>query len=774
MRYNGDMWTKAFVRLSLTLSYVIAFSLLAMWSLFAYLTMHSQINEQRKYAEFINVSGKQRMLSQRTALLAQLYFRDHDPKQLQALREHKEMMQRDHRYLMERIPSEAMREIYDGKPYEVHAGADAYFAQIDTFLSAPEQEHLNALTERSSALLPLLDHAVKSYERESAETTDALMRIEGYIFLGTLLTLILEAIFIIRPVLRRARWNLGRLDNMVRKQTAELEIFKNIYEGANEAILITDTQNRIVRVNPAFTQITGYASEEAVGNNPSILRSGHQDSRFYRRFWETLEHSGAWHGEFVNRKKDGTYYHQLSHIFALKDEEEKLVNHVAIFSDISQIRKSQQQLEFMAMHDDLTQLPNRTYLMEQITHAIHSARRTGDKVAVILLDLDNFKVINDSLSHRVGDLLLKAVGKMLRRSVRRVDTVARIGGDEFVLLVEHVKQEEQLIGLLEKVQQAMAQPYEVEGYKLSVTGSLGVAIYPDDAENPDQLLQYADTAMYSAKQQGKNQFGFFTAELNAAIAEKIAIEGELKEAAHRDEFHLVFQPIVRLEDETVVGFETLLRWNSERFGMVPPDQFIPIAESTGLIGMVDGWVMAQLAGVLSNETFDGYYFTLNVSSRQFSRQNFAQELMDVLNVPGQNRRVVLEVTETAIIDNIEHTKSVLETLKAEGFRVAIDDFGTGYSSLYYLKNLPIDYLKIDKSFVSDMEEDENDRIIIDSIISMARKMHLYVVAEGVETETQKHYLQERLCHFGQGYHFSRPVTADALKTRWKTDEEAST
>ena len=755
------------IKITLTQSYIIAFSLLAMWAFFAYETMNSQIREEKKYAELINISGKQRMLSQRTSLLAHLYIETADPRHLDALNESRVTMEAEHRYLMAHLPSETMRRFYEEAPERLDESVRGYLALLERFVGSSQIHLVDGIFDASSALLPVLDRAVKAYEQESDAVTNRLMRVEFYILMGTLLTLLLEALFIIRPVLRRATWNLRELDRRVHEQTEQLSIYKKLVESANEAIIITGPDNRIVSVNPAFTEITGYTPEEGIGRNPSLLKSGQQDRRFYERFWAQLNTTGSWHGEFVNRRKDGGYYYQFSHVFLLRDATGAVNHHVMIFSDISQIRESQEQLEFMAMHDPLTQLPNRAYLMDQMEHAMERAARSGERVAAILLDLDDFKTVNDSLTHRVGDLLLQHVGRTLREHTRRTDTVARIGGDEFVLLVEQLKSGEELIILLEKIQQQLAVPFEVDGYLLNLSCSLGVALYPDDADSGDRLLQFADTAMYNAKKLGKNQFGFFTEELNTAIRHKLEIENELKQAVDNGEFSLVFQPIVRLEEERTVGFETLLRWNSGRFGMVPPDHFIPIAESTGFIGMIDNWVLCQMQEVLADRALDGYYFTVNISSKQFSQRNFMHKLLECFKETEVRDRMVIEVTETAIIDNINHTKSVLSGLKDRGFRIAIDDFGTGYSSLYYLKHLPLDYIKIDKSFVMDMEHDENDRIITDSIISMSRQLNLLVVAEGVETQAQMRYLQSRSCHLGQGYHFAKPLTLDEAKIHCK-------
>ena len=756
--------------ISLTQAYAITFLLLAMWALFAYMTMYNQISAQKKYAQLINVSGKQRMLSQRTALLANHYLQTKDPSFLTELDEYYQDMRADHLFLIKHIPSPAVDSIYHSVPFRLEEKNRSYFELLDKFRSQPDLFSTTQIYLQTSQLLPLLDHAVNVYEQESDQKTARLMRLEGYILAGTLLTLILEALYIVRPALRRANWNMDRLRRMVNKQTERLTVYEQIFANSNDGIVITDSDNRILEVNPSFSRISGFSPEEVLGQTPAILKSTHQEAGFYKKFWEALYAQGHWSGEFINRKKDGSIYYQLTYAFVLRDSAQRIKYHVGITSDVSEMKEDKNRLEYLALYDMLTDLPNRSYLVNQVRKAMERSKRFHHKLAVILLDLDNFKSINDTLTHRIGDMVLKRVGGALAECTRSTDTVARVGGDEFVMLVEEIENENSLITIMEKIQEFLSKPMQIEEYQIAVTCSMGVAIYPDDAVSYDNLLQYADTAMYHAKNSGKNQFSFFTGELNAAVQEKIKIENALKSAIADDEFSLVFQPMVRLADERIAGFEVLLRWSCNDLGWVSPDVFIPVAEALGQIRMIDNWVLQQVRDILIVNSFNGLHFSVNISAKRFSHKDFLAEVTEIFRGTGVQDRIVLELTETAIIEDIEHTGRVLAALKEQGFKIAIDDFGTGYSSFYHLKYLPIDALKIDKSFVMDMEQDANARVIVDSIISMAGKMDLYVVAEGIETAAQLAYLRLRKkCTYGQGFFLSVPLSLEQAQQRLRQE-----
>ncbi len=756
--------------ISLTQAYIIAFLLLGMWAFFAYLTMHSQIQAQDKYAQLINVSGKQRMLSQRTALLANHYLYSQDPAYLDELKDNLRLMKEDHDFLVGHIPSRTIHDIYFRPPYRLEEKTRAYFDLLDQFVGRTGRFTSTQIYVKTSQLLPVLDHAVNIYEQESSQKTAWLMRLEGYILAGSLLTLLLEALLIIRPALRRANWNNRKLAEMAARQTEKLTIYEQIFANSNDGIMITDKDNRILDSNPSFTRITGYRADEVKYKKPDILKSSHQEDSFYRNFWNELDHQGKWTGEFINRKKDGSIYYQRTYAFLLRDDDRQIKYHVAIMSDISEMKEDKNRLENLALYDMLTHLPNRALFHSQVHKAIERSRRYQHKLAVILIDLDNFKSINDTLTHRVGDQVLQNVGEILDSCTRNLDTVARLGGDEFVMLIEEIEDENHLLPILEKIQMRLAEPMQVDSYQLPVTCSMGVAIFPDDADTYETLVQYADTAMYHAKKSGKNRFSFFTGQLNDAVQQRLLIEHELAAAMANQEFFLKFQPIFALEGQTVAGYEVLLNWQNKTLGRVPPETFLPVAESLGQIRAIDNWVLEQVRGLLEGGCFGQGCLAVNISAKRFGQKDFVDDVRAIFTDSSVAKRITLELTEAALVDDIDSARGTLDRLAAAGFSISLDDFGTGYSSLSELNHLPIHSLKIDKSFVMAMESSGRERMIIDSIIAMAQKMDLKVIAEGIETPQQLDYLRASgYCQYGQGYYFSEPLDRDAAEALWRKD-----
>nr|WP_320116552.1 EAL domain-containing protein [uncultured Desulfuromonas sp.] len=742
---------------SLTKAYLVSFLLLAMWAFFAYLAMHNQIVSQKHYAELINISGKQRMLSQRTALVAELSLVSNSQKSFQELSLLKEQMERDHSFLVNNIPSDMLEDVYFSKPVQLDLAARNFFEVLDQFIDHEPGITAEDIVRHASSLLPTLDGAVKQYQKESEQKTASMMRVEGYILFGTLLTLILEAVFILKPTLRRANLNLYQMKEMVDSQTKQLRIYEKIFCHANDGIMITDPKNKIIEVNPAFSRITGYSDKEVLGRDPSVLKSAEQEPVFYEGFWDDLLNKGEWSGTFVNLRKNGEKYYQDSYAFLLRDEQGEIEHHIGVLNDITKLVEGKKRLEFMALHDALTGLPNRTYLKTQVEHAIEHSKRHGSMVALVMLDLDNFKMINDTFSHRIGDQLLKSVGNAFADVLRKTDVVSRIGGDEFILLVDDLKEEADLTAILKKIQSVLARPIHVEGKELHVNASMGIAVFPDDAADYDTLMKYADTAMYHAKNSGKNKFVFFTDELNKFVEEQLCIEQGLKKAIKNNELYLMLQPVVYLDSGKLKGFEALLRWENEALGLVPPDIFIPVAERCGQIHDIDKWVLIQAKKMIESGSVGNYSIAVNLSAKCFLQKGFHRQVARLFKRSAAQKQIILELTETAIMDNVEYTASALKLLRARGVRVAVDDFGTGFSSLYQLKHLPIDFIKIDKTFVQDMLNNEKDRVIVDSVLFMAERLNVEVVAEGIETLEQLEYLAKNSsCQFGQGYYFSKP------------------
>ena len=552
-------------------------------------------------------------------------------------------------------------------------------------------------------------------------------------------------------------------DVTLRKLNEEnLLLAEKVFENSAQAILITDTQARIVSVNPAFTEITGYHAAEAIGHNPSIFASGRHDAAFYAAMWGELKRSGAWSGEVWDRRKNGEIFPKWLTINAVTDASGGEATHyVAIFSDITERKENEARIEHIAYHDALTGLPNRFALQAHLAQSLADARRNCTQLAVMFIDLDRFKTINDSLGHDIGDQLLIAVAQRLRSVMREIDTVARLGGDEFVIVVPGIAATEDAARVAEKVIEVIGQPLVLAGHALHSSPSIGIGIYPSDGADADALMKNADTAMYHAKQHGRNGYHFFTANMNAAATERLLLETQLRGAIQRNELHLAYQPQVQLATGGIVGVEALARWNHPERGTIPPDKFIPVAEEAGLIIALGAWVLEEAcrqAMLWDAQGLPPLRIAVNLSSAQFRDRNLVQHIEQILHRTGlPANRLELEITESAMMENSEQTAEVLRSLGSLGIHLAIDDFGTGYSSLSYLKRFPLGRLKIDRSFVMDLERDANDLAITEGIILLARSLGLAVTAEGIETPAQLDMLKSFGCGEGQGYLFSRPL-----------------
>ena len=540
----------------------------------------------------------------------------------------------------------------------------------------------------------------------------------------------------------------------------------------HEAILITDRQGNIIRVNRAFTEITGYSAAEAIGRNPSFLGSGLHGRDYFEDFWSDLLSQGAWQGELWNRRKNGEVYPQLQSVTAVKDERGELTHFVAVFMDISEQKKAEEEIQRLAFYDTLTGLPNRRMLMDRLRQELAAASRQDTHGALLFLDLDHFKTINDALGHSVGDMLLQQVAKRLSSMLRTEDTVARLGGDEFVVLLPELDKNPETAanlarGVAEKLRGALCEGYDLQGREYHASGSLGITLFPQSGNDPEQLLKQADTAMYRAKAAGRNEIRYYLPEMQAAADTRLTLQKDLRRALSGQQFMLNFQPQFNARRE-LIGAEVLVRWQHPQRGVVSPAEFIPVAEETGLIVELGNWVLREACRVftqwlLAYSVASGVKISVNVSPRQFHQPDFVERVLNILRETGMDSaRLMLELTEGIVVEHIADTIEKMRALKARGLHFSIDDFGTGYSSLTYLKQLPIDELKIDRSFVQDMCEDSNDRIIVETIIGMAHHMGLAVIAEGVETQAQQKLLEERGCGAYQGYYFSRPLDEAAF------------
>jgi two-component system CheB/CheR fusion protein len=560
--------------------------------------------------------------------------------------------------------------------------------------------------------------------------------------------------------------------NERRELDEQKKLTAKFFDAANEGIVITDTQQNIIKVNPAFTKVTGYAESEIIGKTPKLLNSGKQDAKFYEDMWKELNTHGWWQGELWNRRKDGSNYLEWLTINTVRDERGELSNYIGIFSDITLIKASQQKLEFMVAHDELTSLPNRNELKGRMAQAMARAKRHEKTFALMFIDLDNFKNVNDSLGHECGDSLLQEVAERLKLCVRGEDTVARIGGDEFNVLLEGAT-EAQIANSAQRILEKVAKPYLINEQQVFVSASIGIAVYPKDADDLETLTKNADSAMYQAKDKGKDSYQFFTSDLKEKISQRIVLGNALHKAIEQNELKLVFQPEFDIQTGALIGAEALLRWNSKSFGPVGPGDFIPIAEDSDLILDLGEWVIEHAAEQLSKwrkkgKALPGTLF-VNVASRQLMRQ----PLLAIITRQLQRYRlpvgaIGIEITERTLMNSGEEVAKKLHQIELEGIPVAIDDFGTGYSSLSYLKTFPISFLKIPNQFVDGISDDESDRGIATAIHSVSIALKLQTIAEGIETQEQLHVLREIGCHSGQGYLLGKPVDAETFSELFLT------
>jgi diguanylate cyclase (GGDEF)-like protein/PAS domain S-box-containing protein len=538
------------------------------------------------------------------------------------------------------------------------------------------------------------------------------------------------------------------------------------FDTAAEGIMICDAENRITGINKGFTEITGYSESEVLGLTPGILNSGIHTPGFFETMWASLEQTGRWRGEIRNRRKNGEIYPEWLTITVVKNSENQISHYVAVFADISEIKHSQQRLYELVNHDPLTGLPNRRLLNELLEHAIKRAERENTKIALLFVDLDRFKNINDTLGHQVGDRLLKKAAQRLSASVRDSDTIARLGGDEFVVMMEFMGDIEDPATVAKKIISGIQDEFVIDNYELFIGASIGISVFPEDGRNADDLIKAADIAMYQVKNEGKNDYRFYASQLSDHARERLTLDTMLRRALERRQLEVYYQPQVSLETGKIIAAEALLRWHHPELGIVSPAKFIPLAEETGLIVQIGEWVLREAANhamCLAQLGIPLQWIAVNVSGVQIHRSNFADTVYGVLVETGcEPGMLELEITESAIMRNVEYVIDVCQQLKAMGVRLALDDFGTGYSSLSYLKKFPLDKLKIDQSFVHDLPDDAEDAAIAGAIIALGQNLGLRITAEGVEKAEQRDFLYARGCTEGQGYLYSQPISFEEL------------
>jgi diguanylate cyclase (GGDEF)-like protein/PAS domain S-box-containing protein len=543
----------------------------------------------------------------------------------------------------------------------------------------------------------------------------------------------------------------------------KLLLSAKVFESTGECITITDPENRIISVNRAFCDTTGYSTQEITGQTPRILRSDRHDTNFYRAMWDSILTQGAWQGEIWNRRKNGEVFPQWLSINEVRDAAGRVVNYIAISSDMTKRKAADERINFLAYYDALTELPNRVLLQDRLKQAVAEARRYGNELALMFLDLNRFKNVNDSLGHHAGDLLLQEVGRRLKKRLREMDTVARMGGDEFVVLLSHVKSSGGIESVAQKIHESISRPISIEGHCLSISPSIGISRFPADGQDIQTLMKNADAAMYRCKDRGE-QCVFFTREMNDVAQKRLEIENGLREALDRDDLVLHYQPQLDLRTGRIVGSEALIRWQHPTLGLVLPMEFIPIAEESELIVPIGEWVLGQACRTNAKWQRQGLPPTpvaVNVSAEQFRRTDFKTTVARALEESGLAPKYLeLEITETVLIHDPESVARSIEDIRRLGVHFSIDDFGIGYSSLGYLKDLALSKLKIDQSFVRGVPDSPDDTAIVRAIVEMSKSLALKVIAEGVEKESQADFLQDIGCDQVQGYLYSRPLESD--------------
>ncbi len=788
MALSGISWFKGH-RLA-TLSYVVALSLIASLSVGTHVLIDSIVHEQAATAKVVNVAGRQRMLSQRIASLSleisEASWGARRDRLLVDLGESIALMEHSYR-LLRRGDAEAgvpsadsprLRRIYDEEPVNLAIRLDSFLGHARDFLStatlgAPDMAALDSVrTAARRSLLQSLDAAVVAYQADAEDAIGELRRILFGVLAMMLVTLVGEAMLIFRPLFRRLAAREQRLvelaadlDQALTLSTSELRLAGNIIQHTAEGIVVISAEGQILSVNPAFCAITGYSRAEVLGQPMQILRTEMQAASVYDGVWTVVREQGGWSGELLLRRANGDPFLAMLAVNPLSIElADTGAAFVAIFADITELRRKDETIEHMSSHDALTGLPNRERLWDLLGRMVRRTIEDGGLRAVVSLDFDRFKAVNDSLGHAIGDAVLRQAAARISAHLGNAEVVARIGADEFVVLLEGLQSPEEYALVVEQLIVELSRRYTIGGKTARLGVSAGIALCLGNEAGSADLLRQAGNARMQAKQKGGGA-QFYRPDLDEAICRRLRVETALREAVDGGHFYLDYQPKVDLRSGEMRGMEALLRWRHAEFGMVSPAVFIPMAEEIGVIHKIGDWVLRESCAQAIRFRDKGLLASIaaNVSALQLLRGDLPDRVAALLEETGIDPALLqLELTESSIIQEPEATTAQLERLRAMGVRIALDDFGTGYSSLSYLRTLPIDYVKIDRSFVMHLEDDETDVTVAKSIVTLGHALDLKIVAEGIETEGQAAILKAMGCDFGQGYLFARPLSPEQL------------